>query len=121
VSTTTEGNDGGIGFGTGLRLARAAAMLYLRYASPLAAYNSMQLMNLGGMSMLNNPMLMQMQGAGVVGTGRGLDRTAGAAMYVMDAMAAGASSGIGGGPSFDASLAEALEGAAKKTREGLPR
>jgi hypothetical protein len=122
MSTTTEGNDGGIGFKTGLRLARVAAMLYLRYASPIAALNTMQMMNMGGMGgFLGNPMLMQMQGAGVMGTGRGFDRTAAAAMYMMDAMAAGSSSGMSEGPSFDASLAEALEGAAKKTRESLPR
>jgi hypothetical protein len=121
MTTTTEGNDGGIGFGTGLRLARAAAMLYLRYASPIAALNTMQMMNMGGMGgFLANPSLMQMQGAGLMGTGRGLDRTAGAAMFMMDAMTAGAS-GASEGPSFDASLAEALEGAAKKTRESLPR
>jgi hypothetical protein len=121
LTTTTEGNDGGIGFKTGLRLARAAAMLYLRYASPLAAMNSMQMMNMGGMGgFLGNPSLMQMQGAGMMGTGRGLDLTAGAAMFMMDAMTAG-SSGMSEGPSFDASLAEALEGAAKKTRESLPR
>ena len=121
LSTTTEGNDGGIGFKTGLRLARAAALLYLRYASPLAAMNTMQMMNMGGMGMIGNPMLMQMQGAGVMGTGRTFDRTAGAAMYMMDAMAAGSSAGMSEGPSFDASLAEALEGAARKTRESLPR
>ena len=64
---------------------------------------------------------MQMQGAGVMGTGRGLDRTAGAAMYMMDAMATGASAGMSAGPSFDASLAEALENAAKKTTESVNR
>jgi hypothetical protein len=121
LTTTTEGNDGGIGFKTGLRLARAAAMLYLRYASPIAALNTMQMMNMGGMGgFLTNPALMQMQGAGLMGTGRGLDRTAGAAMFMMDAMTAGAS-GDSSGPSFDASLAEALEGAARKSRESLPR
>jgi len=71
--------------------------------------------------LLGNPMLMQMQGAGVMGAGSGFDRTAGAAMYMMDAMATGSSAGMSDGPSFDASLAEALEGAAKKTRESLPR
>ena len=91
LTTTTEGNDGGIGFKTGLRLARAAAMMYLRYASPLAAMNTMSMMNMGGMGMVGNPMLMQMQGAGVMGTGRTFDRTAGAAMFMMDAMATGSS------------------------------
>ena len=31
MSATTEGNDGGVGFKTGLRLARVAALMYLRY------------------------------------------------------------------------------------------
>src|SRR5215203_3933482 len=117
-ATNTSGNDGGIGFGTGLRLARAAAMLYLRYASPIGALNATQMMNMGGMGgFLNNPMLAQMHG-GTVGIGyggRGLDRTAGAAMFIMDQAMAGASGGPqDGGPSFDASLAEALEDGAKK-------
>jgi len=95
--------------------------LYLRYASPLAAMNTMHMMNMGGMGgFLGNPGLMQMQGAGMMGTGRGIDMTAGAAMFMMDAMTAG-SSGMSEGPSFDASLAEALEGAARKARESLPR
>ena len=94
-STNTSGNDGGIGFKTGLRLARAAAMLYLRYASPLGALNSMQMMNMGGMGgFLSNPMLMQMQGGcrrwmGM--GGGGIDRTAGAAMFMMEQAMAGAS------------------------------
>ncbi len=121
MSTTTDGKDGGVGFKTGLRLARAAAMMYLRYASPLSSMNSMAMMNMGGMSALGNPGLMQMQGAGVMGTGRSLDRTAGAAMFMMDAMATGSSAGMAGGPSFDASLAEAIEGAAQKTRESVNR
>jgi hypothetical protein len=124
-STNTSGNDGGIGFKTGLRLARAAAMLYLRYASPLGALNAMSMMNMGGMGgFLNNPMLMQMQGgSGGLGIGgRGLDRTAGAAMFMMEQAMAGASGGgAQEGPSFDASLAEALQDGAKKVGENLKR
>jgi hypothetical protein len=124
-STNTSGNDGGIGFKTGLRLARAAAMLYLRYASPLGALNTMQMMNMGGMGgFLSNPMLMQMQsGSGGLGLGgRGIDRTAGAAMFMMEQAMAGASGdGAQDGPSFDASLAEALQDGAKKVGENLRR
>jgi hypothetical protein len=123
-STNTSGNDGGIGFSTGLRLARAAAMMYLRYASPLGALNAMSMMNMGGMGgYLNNPMMMQMQaGSGVMGTGRGVDRTAGAAMFLMDQAMAGASgASADGAPSFDASLAEALKDGAKKVGENLKR
>jgi len=109
---------------TGLRLARAAALLYIRYASPLGALNAMSMMNMGGMSgYLNNPMMMQMQaGSGVMGTGRGVDRTAGAAMFLMDQAMAGASgASTDGSPSFDASLAEALQDGAKKVGENLKR
>lgn len=120
LSTNTSGNDGGMGLKTGLQLAKVAASLYLRYASPLGALNSMQLMNMQGMSFLNNPTLMQLQTAGPFGTGRGLDRTAGAAMFLMDAMAEG-SGGPSDGPSFDASLTEAIDEAAKKVRENLNR
>ncbi len=122
-STNTSGNDGGIGFKTGLRLARVAAMLYLRYASPIGALNSMQMMNMGGMGgFLNNPMLAQMQaGPGLAGTGSGVDRTAGAAMFLLDQAMAGSSGGAQDGPSFDASLAEALQDGAKKVGENLKR
>ena len=123
-STSTSGNDGGIGFTTGLRLARVAAMLYLRYASPIGALNAMQMMDMGGMGgYLNNPMMMQMQaGSGVMGTGRGVDRTAGAAMFLMDQAMAGASGASpDGAPSYDASLAEALQDGAKKVGENLKR
>jgi hypothetical protein len=123
-ATNTSGNDGGVGFKTGLLLARTAGMLYLRYASPLGAMNSMQLMNMGGMGgLLGNPGLIQMQG-GVSGMslgGRGIDRTAGAAMYIMDQAMASGSGGPQQGPSFDASLAEALEDGAKKIGENLKR
>lgn len=127
LSTNTSGNDGGIGFKTGLRLARVAAMLYLRYASPIGALNAMQMMNMGGMGgFLNNPILMQMQGGsaglGLGVGGGGIDRTAGAAMFLMEQAMAGASGdGTQGGPSFDASLAEALQEGAKKVLETVKR
>jgi len=126
-STNKSGNDGGIGFKTGLRLARFAAMMYLRYASPLGALNTMSMLNMGGMGgFLNNPLLAQLQGGGgmggIGGGFGGVDRTAGAAMYIMDAAMAGAGGdGSQDGPSFDASLAEALQEGAKKVGENLKR
>ena len=126
-STNTSGNDGGIGFKTGLRLARFAAMLYLQYASPLGALNTMQMLNMGGMGgFLNNPLLAQLQGGGgmggIGGGFGGIDRTAGAAMFIMDqAMAGAGGDGSQDGPSFDASLAEALQEGAKKVGENLKR
>jgi hypothetical protein len=97
-------------------------MLYLRYASPLGALNAMQMMNMGGMGgFLNNPMLAQMQGAtaGIGMGGGGIDRTAGAAMFLMDQAMAGAAAQDG--PSFDASLAEALQDGAKKIADNVKR
>jgi hypothetical protein len=127
-STNTSGNDGGIGFKTGLRLARFAAMLYLQYASPLGALNTMQMLNMGGMGgFLNNPLLAQLQGGGggmggIGGGFGGIDRTAGAAMFIMDqAMSGAGGDGAQDGPSFDASLAEALQEGAKKVGENLKR
>src|SRR6188472_1222214 len=43
MTTTTDGKDGGVGVGTGLRLAKAAAMMYLRYASPLSSMYSLSM------------------------------------------------------------------------------
>jgi hypothetical protein len=72
------------------------------YGSPLTAMNTMQIMNLGAMG---NPALMQMQaGLGPGIGGSSVDRTAGAAMYVMQQAMNGASAGSQDGPSFDSAL-----------------
>ena len=122
-TTNTSGKDGGMGLKTGIGLARFAGSMYLRYASPLGALNSMGMMNMGGMGMLGNPALMQMQmyGGGVMGTGRGLDRTAAAGMFLMDQAMSGSSARPGGGPSFDAALGEAIDEGAKKIVENLKK
>lgn len=117
--TTTSGKDGGIGVRTGLRIARVAAQLYLRYASPLGALNAMQTMNLGGMGMLNNPLLMQ--GGGLGASGNGIDRTAGAAMFLVEQAMTASGDAAQDGPSFDASLAEALGDAASKVTDNLKK
>ena len=71
LATTTSGKDGGAGFKTGLGVAKFAGSMYLRsfymggmYGSPMGALNTMRMMNMGGMGMLGNPALMQMQGGG---------------------------------------------------------
>jgi hypothetical protein len=68
------------------------------------------------MGMLGNPSLMAMQ----TGVGR-LDRTAGAASFLMDQAMTGEASGTGQGPSFDASLGSAVEDAAKNVVETLKK
>ncbi len=126
LSKTSSGKDGGIGLKTGLGLAKFAGSMYLRmymggYASQLSALGAARMMNLGGM----NPALMQMQtglGATQFG-GSGFDRTAGAAIYVMQQTMAGASAGgeSQGGPSFDAALADAIQDAGKEVGDSMKR
>jgi hypothetical protein len=126
LSKTTNGKDGGIGVKTGLGLAKFAGSMYLRmymggYASQLSALGAARMMNLGGM----NPALMQMQtglGATRFG-GSGFDRTAGAALYVMQQTMAGASAGgeSQGGPSFDAALENAIQDAGKEVVDSMKK
>ncbi|HEX8028332.1 MAG TPA: hypothetical protein VF491_07725 [Vicinamibacterales bacterium] len=127
LSKTNSGKDGGVGLKTTLGLAKLAGTLYLRmymggmYGSQLSAFSTMNMMNLGGMG---NPSLMQMQsgmGAGRFG-GSGVDRTAGAAMFVMQQAMAGAAAGASqGGPSFDSALDQAIQDAGKDVVESVKK
>ena len=118
LSETVAGEDGGLGLQTGLRLVRLAATLYLRYASPLSALNQLQMLNLGGLEFLNNPLLMELQGgAGPMGGG---DRTASAAMFLLDQAMSGASAlDAPGVTSFDGSLGDALGNVAEEVSDEL--
>jgi len=97
------------------------------FAGPMmfSHLNSYGAANLGGMSMLGNPMLNQMQtgGLGGLGKGAGLDATAGAASYLLTQGMAmnnfGGLAGTGSGPSFDTSLGKATEDAAKAVAKSL--
>ena len=81
--------------------------------------NTMKLMNLGAMG---NPALMQFQaGLGPGIGGSGVDRTAGAAMYVMQQAMSGASAGSSDGPSFDSALNEAIQDAGKEVIESVKK
>ena len=128
LSKTSNGKDGGIGLKTGIGLAKFAGSMYLRFymggmlGSQLSALGAAQLMNLGGMG---NPALMQLQnsfGATRIG-GSGFDRTAGAAMYVMQQTMAGAAAGgeSQGGPSFDAALDDAIQDAGKEVVDSMKK
>ena len=130
LATTIKGKDGG-GFSlqTGLGMAKFAGGMYLSmFAGPMmfSHLNSYGAANLGGMSMLGNPMLNQMQtgGLGGLGKGAGLDATAGAASYLLtQGMAMNNFGGLAGmpgaGPSFDTSLGKATEDAAKAVAKSL--
>ena len=125
LTKTTTGKDGGVGFKTGLGLAKFAGTLYLKmymggmYGNPLTAMNTMKLMNLGAMG---NPALMQFQaGLGPGIGGSGVDRTAGAAMYVMQQAMSGASAGSSDGPSFDSALNEAIQDAGKEVIDAMKK
>ena len=126
LSTNASGKEGGVGIKTGLGLAKVAGTLYLKmmsggmYGSPLSAYSAATMMNMGGMGMLGDPSLMY--GMGKINTGIGLDRTAGAATFLMQQAMLGASApNMSGGPSFDASLGDALEDAAKSVVDNLKK
>ena len=129
LAKTTSGKDGGVGFKTGLGLAKFAGSLYLKfymgglYGSPLTALNTMKMMNLGAMG---NPALMQLQsGLGTAGMGgmggSSVDRTAGAAMYVMQQAMSGAGAGSSDGPSFDAALNQAIQDAGKEVVDAMKK
>jgi hypothetical protein len=126
LTKSSSGKDGGIGLKTGLGLARFAGTLYLRMYlgggySSIGAMSNMQMMRLGGMG---NPALYQLQ-SGLGATrygGSGVDRTAGAAMFVMQtAMAAAGDGGSQGGPSFDAALTDAIQDAGKEVVDSLKK
>jgi hypothetical protein len=127
LTTNASGKDGGVGLKTGLGLAKVAGTMYLKmmsggmYGSPLSALNAAHMMNMGGMGMLGDPSLMY--GMGRMNTGIGLDRTAGAATFLMQQAMVGASAAndMSGKPSFDASLGDALDDAAKNVVDNLKK
>jgi hypothetical protein len=138
LSTTAKGKDGsGFTLANGLSIAKFAGGMYMsmfmgpqmmgRFASMTAFTGG----NLGGLGMLGNPALFQMQSLGMAtamsgGAARnlGVDQTAGAASFIMQqamAMKMPAGASIGGGPSFEESLAEAVDNAAKAVSRGLEK
>jgi hypothetical protein len=132
LSTTTKGKDGnGFTLQTGLGIARFAGTMYLSaFAGPMmgARLSSFGAANLGGMGMLGNPMLYQTQvgGLGGFGRGAGIDGTAGAASYLMQqALTMNDLGGLvgtpGQGPSYDESLGEAVQNAAKAVQKSLQK
>lgn len=130
LSTATSGKDGGVGLKTGLGLAKFAGTMYLKmytgglYGSPMGAFNTMRIMNMGGMGILGSPALMEMQGGlGAMRMGMGADRTAGAANYIMQQAIMGAASSAGsqGGPSFDSALDDAIQDAGKNVVDALKK
>jgi hypothetical protein len=120
LNKNTDGKDGGVGFKTGLKLAKLAGAVYMKFymggmmMGQMSALSQMQMMNIGGMGNVGS-MMMPM------GYGNSIDRTAGAANYVMQQVMAGAATGASQGPSFDDALEEAITDAAKEVVESLKR
>ena len=133
LSTTTKGKDGsGFTLKTGLGIAKYAGGMYLSMMAGPMMFSKMASMgafsNMGGMGMLGNPMLYRTQGAGLSGLGKGMgmDATAGAAAYLMQSGMAmdnlGGFVGVPGqGPSYDESLGEAVQNAAKAVQKSLEK
>jgi hypothetical protein len=119
LSKNASGKDGGIGLKTTLKVAKFAGKVYLKFymggmmAGQLSAFSSLQMMNMGGMGSMGSMMPM--------GAGGSMDRTAGAANYVMQNVMAGAAAGSQSGPSFDAALENAIEDAGKDVVESIKK
>ena len=131
-TTTAKGKDGGFDMKTGLGVAKFAGTMYMNMMTGkmmMNALNGSMANNLGGMGMLGNPAMMNMQTQGLgmkagmqMGMGMGIDPTAGAASFLMQqSMASNTvlSGGPGQSPSFDVALGEALQNAAKAVAENL--
>ena len=130
LSTTTRGKDGsGFTLQTGLGLAKFAGTMYLTMMvgpQMFARLNGLGAAHLGGMGVLGNPKLFQMQAGGLAGLGRGagIDHTAGAASFLMQrAMVMNDMGGFVGVPgqglSYDESLGEAVQNAARAVQKTL--
>jgi len=131
-TTTAKGKDGGFDMKTGLGVAKFAGTMYMNMMTGkmmMNALNGSMANNLGGMGMLGNPAMMNMQTQGLgmkagmqMGMGMGIDPTAGAASFlIQQSMASNTvlSGGPGQSPSFDVALGEALQNAAKAVAENL--
>lgn len=118
LAKNASGKDGGVGLKTGLKLAKFAGSVYLKFymggmmTGQMSAFSQMQMMNIGGMGNVGS--MMPMAG------GRTVDRTASAASYVMQQVLAGAASSQSG-PSFDAALENAIEDAGKDVIESIKK
>jgi hypothetical protein len=117
LAKTASGKDGGVGLKTGLKLAKFAGSVYMKYymggmmMGQMSAVAQMQMMNIGGMGNVGSMM--------PIGYGNSVDRTAGAATYVMQQVLAGAAAGAQSGPSFDAAFENAIEDAGKDVIESI--
>ena len=132
-TTTAKGKDGGgLDLKTGLGVARFAGSMYLNLMTGgmmMNALNQSMAGNLGGVGMLGNPSLMNMQTQGLgmragMSAGLGVDPTANAASFLIQQSLASTAltSGVPGqGPSFDAALGEALKNAAKAVSDNLKK
>ena len=117
LSKSANGKDGGVGFKTGLGVAKFAGSIYLKmymggmYGGQMNAFSSFGMMNMGG------------AGGSLGMGGSGVDRTATAASYIMQQVMANAAAGGGadGGPSFDAALGDAIEDASKDVVESIKK
>jgi hypothetical protein len=130
-TTTSKGKDGGGGpdLKSGMGIAKFAGGMYMNMMTGRLLMNALDKSmtgNLGGMGMLGNPALvnMQSQGLGMRTGGLGIDSTAAAASFLMQqSLASNAvTSGLPGrGPVFDAALGDALKDAAKSVADNLRR
>jgi hypothetical protein len=125
-----KGKDGGFDMKTGLGVAKFAGTMYMNLMTGkmmMNAFKTATTGNLGGLGMLGNPALGNMQPGGlgsIGGPSRGLDPTARAASFLMQQAISSDSAGSGAtgqAQSFDAALADAFQDAAKTITENLKK
>ena len=130
LSTTAKGKDGtGFSLQTGLSLTKFAGGMYLSmFAGPqmFARLNAFGAANLGGMGMLGNPTLYQVQAGNLyeLSKGAGIDTTAVAASYLISqAMTMNSLGGLvgAGQGTYDESLGEAVQSAAKAVQKAIQK
>jgi hypothetical protein len=127
LSTTTKGKDGST-LQTGLGLAKFAGGMYLSMFAGPQMFARLNAANLGGMGMLGNPTLYQVQAGNLyeLGKGAGVDTTAVAASYlILQAINMNSLGGFvgvpGQGPSYDESLGEAVQNVAKAVVKAIQK
>jgi hypothetical protein len=135
ITTTAKGKDGGFDLKTGLNVAKFAGTMYMNMMTGKLMMNALSqsmTSNLGGVGLLGNPAIANMQAQGLgarvgVPMGLGIDPTARAASFLMQqSLASNAAASLAGaagpgGALFDAALGDALQNAAKTVAENLKK
>jgi len=132
LTKTAKGSDGGFDMKAGLGMAKFAGTMYMNVMTGKLMMNALTASstgNLGGLGMLGNPAMANIQARTMPRTAgmlAGIDTTASAASFIMQqAMTSSVVTGPGRGgenaPSFDAALADALQDTAHAVADSIKK